>query len=284
VRGRLAVAGVPDRKPTADVVSIGSRGGYRPDYKGLASAYIRKARQKLDLDHEAFSAHMSNLVGWRITPAVEERWEQGANVPLGDVVLAAQDISGDALAVSPADSVGPASSDEVVTPYADRGLITRRQWNGLIDGSASYMWLYGMAEFGYAIDDEVPAIVQEAAGRGCQVRVLLLSPDYGGLADLDSSEGSPPGTLQARIRAALARFAEMREACSGAMELRTYDAHPTVSIVRGDDDMLVTPYLRFFMGSNSPTLGISARSAPKMFGRYVRHFDGMWKLAADWTS
>jgi hypothetical protein len=278
------VAGVPDRKPTADVVSIGSRRGYKPDYKGLASTYIRKARQKLDLDREAFAAHMSNLVGWRITAAVEERWEQGANVPLGDVVMAAQDIVGDALAVPPADPAGLSSSDEVVIPYADRGLITRQQWNGIIDGSTSHMWLYGMAEFGYAIDDEVPAIVQEAAGRGCRVGVLLLSPDYDGLADIDASEGSPPGTLHARIRAALARFGEMRDACGQAMELRTYNAHPTVSIVRGDDDMLVTPYLRYFMGSNSPTLGISASTAPKMFGRYARHFDRTWKLAVDWTS
>jgi hypothetical protein len=278
------VAGVPDRRPAADVVRIGSRRGYKPDYKGLASAYIRKARQKLDLDHEAFAAHMSNLVGWRITAAVEERWEQGANVPLGDVVMAAQDISGDVLALSSADPTGQASSDETVIPYADRGLITRQQWNGIIDGSASHMWLYGMAEFGYAIDDQVPAIIQEAAGRGCQVQVLLLSPGYGGLSDIDTSEGSPPGTLHARIQAALARFGEMREACGGAMEVRTYNAHPTVSIVRGDDDMLVTPYLRHFMGSNSPTLGISARSAPKTFGRYARHFERMWKLAADWTS
>ena len=60
MRGRLAMAGVPDRKPTAEVVSIGSRRGYKPDYKGLASTYIRKARQKLDLDREAFAAHMSN--------------------------------------------------------------------------------------------------------------------------------------------------------------------------------------------------------------------------------
>jgi hypothetical protein len=51
-----------------------------------------------------------------------------------------------------------------------------------------------MAEFGYATDDEVPVIVAEAAGQGCQVRVLLLSPDYEGIPDLDASEGSPPGT------------------------------------------------------------------------------------------
>jgi hypothetical protein len=164
-----------------------------------------------------------------------------------------------------------------------RGLISRDQWNGIIRGSAGHLWLYGMAEFGYATDDEVPVIVAEAATQGCQVRVLLLSPDYEGIPDLDASEGSPPGTLGARIRAALARFSQMRQACSGDMQLRVYDTHPTVSVVRGDADMLVTPYLRYFIGSNSPTLGLAEESAPKMFGRYARHFDGMWNLATEWT-
>jgi hypothetical protein len=47
--------------------------------------------------------------------------------------------------------------------------------------------------------------------------------------------------------------------------------------------MLVTPYLRYFIGSNSPTIGLSEGSAPKMFGRYARHFQHMWDLAKEWT-
>ena len=71
--------------------------------------------------------------------------------------------------------------------------------------------------------------------------------------------------------------------CSGRLGLRVYDTHPTVSVVRGDGEMLVTPYLRYFIGSNSPTIGLSEASAPKMFGRYARHFDHMWDLAKEWT-
>jgi hypothetical protein len=40
------------------------------------------------------------------------------------------------------------------------------------------------------------------------------------------------------------------------------DEYPTVSVVRGDAAMRVTLYLRYFIGSNSPTLGFRADQAP----------------------
>lgn len=177
----------------------------------------------------------------------------------------------------------PGGSSEAVTLYADRGLITRQQWNGIIQGAASHLWLYGMAELGYASDDEVPGILAAAAGKGCQTRILLLNPDYPGIAAIDADEGSPPGTLATRTRAALARFGQMRQACRDQVQIRIYNAHPTVSVVRGDDRMLVTPYLRFFIGSNSPTFELRSAAAKKMFSRYERHFEDTWNRATDWT-
>jgi hypothetical protein len=144
------------------------------------------------------------------------------------------------------------------------------------------MWLYGMAEYGYATDADVPAILQRATGRGCQVRVLLLSPDSAESPAIDRDEGHPPGTLAARTRAALARFVHMRGQCGPRMRIRVYDGYPTVSVVRGDDAMLVTPYMRFFIGSNSPTFEFRAPGAPKMFTRYTRHFESTWTNAEDW--
>jgi hypothetical protein len=289
------VNGAPE--PAADVVSIARRPGYQADYRGLACAQVRSAREKLGLSVDEFAEHLTDQLGWKVDAVVVSRWEQSA-VPPGDVVLAAavtaQGMPGDVLALPLTETAGrraammsaiePAlHSGEAVTPYADRGLITREQWNGIIRGANSHLWLYGMAEFGYATDDEVPAIVGDTAAAGGEVRVLLLSPDYADIDDIDTSEGSPPGTLESRIRAALARFSEMREACGGRLELRVYDTHPTVSVVRGDSEMLVTPYLRYFIGSNSPTIGLSEGSAPKMFGRYARHFQHMWDLAKEWT-
>ena len=129
-------------------------------------------------------------------------------------------------------------------PYADRGLVTREHWNGIISGATGELWLYSMAEYGYATDANVPAILQRATARGCRVRVLLLNPGSAASAVTDQDEEHPPGTLAVRTRAALDRFAAMRRRCGPGMRVRVYDGHPTVSVVRGDDAMLVTPCTR----------------------------------------
>jgi len=171
---------------------------------------------------------------------------------------------------------------ESVKPYADRGLVTRDQWNAIIHGATRELWLYGMAEYGYATDADVPVILRRATARGCQVRVLLLNPHSPASGAIDQDEGNPPGTLAARTRAALARFAVMRRQCGPGIRIRVYDGYPTVSVVRSDDAMLVTPYMRFFIGSNCPTFEFRAREAPKMFSRYTRHFESTWTNAEDW--
>jgi transcriptional regulator with XRE-family HTH domain len=186
--------------------------------------------------------------------------------------------------LTPKQQAALSGNGESVKPYADRGLVTRQQWNAIIRESASHLWLYGMAEFGYATDDAVPAILARATGRGCRVRILLLNPGSLITEAIDREERHPPGTLAARITAALARFAQMRRTCGTRVQIRVYDEYPTVSVVRGDDAMLVTPYMRFFDGSNSPTFEFRAHQAPKMFTRYSRHFENTWKLAKDWTA
>jgi Domain of unknown function (DUF5919) len=149
-------------------------------------------------------------------------------------------------------------------------------------GASRELWLYDMAEYGYASDDEVPVILKRATSRGCMVRVLLLNPGSPQSAVIDRDEGNPSGTLAARTRAALSRFSAMRRQCGPRMRVRVYDEYPTVSVVRGDDCMLATPYLRFFIGSNSPTFEFRSDQAPRMFTRYARHFESTWKHAEDW--
>jgi hypothetical protein len=254
----------------AEVVSIATRAAGRVGYRRLASAQVAGARKRLGMTAAEFAGYLSAEVGYPIEAGAVLYWEDG-DAPPGDVLLACAAAVGGPLEFPATEGPGGAE----VRPYAGRGLITRDQWNSIISGTAKHLWLYGMAEFGYATDDEVPAILAEAAAAGCGVRVLLLDPDCPAAAAVDADEGSPPGTLPARIRASVARFAAMRDACP-AIEVRVYDTHPTVSIVRGDNSMLVTPYLRYFLGSNSPTFALTADSAPGLFSRWERHFESMW--------
>ena len=133
-----------------------------------------------------------------------------------------------------------AGSPQLVKAYPMRGLISRMTWNDIIRGSTKHLWLHGMSEMGYAEDDSVPDILREAAENDCDIRVLLLDPEYSGIAGIDFFEGNPSGTLAARIRAALARFDRIRADCGPRMKLRVYNDSPMVSIVRGDGQILAT--------------------------------------------
>lgn len=270
-KGRPDVAGPGD----GQVVSIATRAAGRVGYKRLASAQVASARARLGMTTAEFAAYLTAEIGWLITAEYVAHWEDEDSPP-GEVLLASAAAVGGALEFPAAE--GPGGAD--VRPYAGRGLITRDQWNGIISGTRRQLWLYGMAEFGYATDDEVPAILAEAAAAGCSVRVLLLDPGCPAAAAVDADEGSPPGTLPSRIRASLARFEAMRRDCP-AIEVRLYGTHPTVSIVRGDGEMLVTPYLRYFLGSNSPTFALTSQSAPGLFSRWEKHFESMWNNSGE---
>jgi hypothetical protein len=269
---------------SAEVISIRTATTYRPDYKQLASAQVMAARDKLGMDHPEFADYLSGTLGWTITPEVTARWERGS-MPRADALLACaainQDAPGDPLAFV-RDAAVPGEAEGMLL-YPGRGLVGRQQWNDIIDGSREHLWLYGMAEFGYATDDETPGILAKAAEAGCEVRVLLLDPGYAGADAIDADEGSPRGTLVTRIKASLVRFVQMREDIGPQVKIRTYGTHPTVSIVRGDGQMLVTPYLRFSLGGNSPTLELSDEVTPKTFARYARHLNHQWDLSKDWT-
>ncbi|GAA1990525.1 DUF5919 domain-containing protein [Catenulispora subtropica] len=184
-----------------------------------------------------------------------------------------------------APSVDSPRSDETdtVTTYAARELILREQWNEIIRSARHALWLYGMAEYRYAMDDEVPVILKDAAVAGCEIRVLLLDPASSGIVDIDRDEGNPEGSLANRITAALARFDAMRQDCGTSMELRVYAAPPSTSIVRADDHLIVTPYVRYMAGRSSPTLELRRNSDGGMFDRYTGHFDSAWNRARDWN-
>lgn len=173
---------------------------------------------------------------------------------------------------------------EAVAFHAARERVTRTRWNGIIDGARREIWLYGMAEYRYAYDDAVPDILCDATIAGCDIKVLLLDPGFPGVGDIDADEGNPVGTLANRIRMALARFVQMADAIGPRMQVRTYHAAPTMSIVRGDDAMIVTPYVRYLLGRSSPTYELVNLSTGGAFDRYAEHFANVWKTAKEHSS
>lgn len=172
---------------------------------------------------------------------------------------------------------------EAVNFYAARELITRQKWNDIIADARETIWLYGMAEYRYAHDTAVPGILTNATSIGCEVRVLLLDPNLPDITQIDQAEGNPEGTLGGRIQAALTRFLEIARACGPKMRVRTYQAIPSTSIVRGDSRMFVTPYMRHLIGRSSPTQELRRVAPGGAFDRYAEHADVVWTTAKEQT-
>jgi hypothetical protein len=78
---------------SVSVVSLAGRPGYRPDFRSIASARMRSARQNLGLSEAEFSAYLTDAVGWPVRAGTVARWEDGSMLP-GDVLMVCQMASG----------------------------------------------------------------------------------------------------------------------------------------------------------------------------------------------
>ena len=67
----------------AEVVSIAAWA----DYRRRASARVAGARERLGMTHAEYAAHLTSLLGWRVTAGAVENWEGDSNPP-GDVIEA----------------------------------------------------------------------------------------------------------------------------------------------------------------------------------------------------
>lgn len=273
-----------DTQPS-NVVNLRSHRNYRPDMAAIARKQFSEARSHLDQTEEEFAATLGQYLTWIPTAGAVRGWETNV-APPSDVLLAARFVSSGDTDIPPVgyETERLAGDPDVSRVYATRRHLARPDWQGIIADCTDCIWLDGMAEQGYAKDDDVPDILERAAAEGCDIRILLLDPDYPGIGDIDAYEGSPPGTLASRIRSSLYRFGRMARKCGGRMEIRTYSALPSVSIVRGDGRMLVTHYLRFFAGGDSPTLLLEAQPGGELFSRYERHFHRLWDDAKEYTA
>ena len=80
---------------SAGVVSLAARAGFRPDFRGVAAAQLRGAREKLGAGPEEFAELLSDMTGWDVDPDLIGPWEQGRGTPPCDLLLAARHLAGD---------------------------------------------------------------------------------------------------------------------------------------------------------------------------------------------
>ncbi len=175
----------------------------------------------------------------------------------------------------------------ILAVYRDRRSIERHEWTDFIARAKNVIWLYGMAEAGYAEDSGVPPILRNLARRKGEIRILLLDPDSQAAKEIDVDERGDGRGLPGRIARARDQFKAMRESGNNHekrssvnygeyIRIHTYARHPQTSIVRSDDEMYITLYLRYQPGNSCVTLRIR-RVPGGIFELYEEHFNRMWE-------
>lgn len=164
--------------------------------------------------------------------------------------------------------------------WRERRHIPNDMWNTFTSPAISDVWLMGIAELGFAEDPEFRKIVSAGSERGCNFKFLLLDPDSDALVEVDEREGSV-GLVPGRIRRSLQYFGEIQkenEPKKGKVEIRVYSLVPQVSIVRSDNEMLITPYLFYRKGKSCFTFHLSKISGG-IGDQYIEYFEKIWENA-----
>jgi hypothetical protein len=168
----------------------------------------------------------------------------------------------------------------ILDMWRERRHIPNDMWNSFTEKASSEVWLLGMAELGFAEDPRFHKIVAEGAKRGCKFRFLLLDPDSDVVSVVDSREGGGD-QLQGRIKRSVNQFRLLQVQnlrAKGKVEIRVHSNVPQVSIIRSDDEFLITPYMFFRPGNSSFTFRL--RKTPKgISDHYEKFFEQLWSEA-----
>lgn len=165
-------------------------------------------------------------------------------------------------------------TDEVITVWAHRADAPKAQWWKLLSAAQHNIDLLGYAmQFLPEDHSRLDELLIDKAGSGCQIRIALANPDSQVVAERDEEEGLG-GTMPERIRTTLDHF----EALFGVegIDLKFHETRMYNSLVRGDNQMLMTPHQYGVKGYRAPLLHLRRASDDGIFDSFVAHFEKVW--------
>jgi transcriptional regulator with XRE-family HTH domain len=169
---------------------------------------------------------------------------------------------------------GEQSTSEVVAAYAHRADLPAEHWRELMLGARRQIDLLGYALlFLPEANPRMTDVLSNKAAHGCHIRVALVDPDSPEAAQRDAEERLAGGLL-ARIRTSLRYFSGLRD-CDGA-EVHLHRTPMYATVLRFDEEMIVTPHLYGRPGYQSPLLRLRHLGAGGIFDTYATHLEDVW--------
>lgn len=182
---------------------------------------------------------------------------------------------------TPADQDAGRGRLELISAFPRSEDVLAPDWRELLAGAGEQIDLLDYTLAHVLHKPGVPALLQNKAGKGCQVRILISYASRARLAsDTPIDQPYPDPEPAAAFEIARSRgYLEPLLAVDG-IRVHKFAAMRFNSIIRADDRMLVTLHLWGTPGSDAPLLHLRRDEQPGMFDQFEQHYQSIWDHAS----
>lgn len=114
------------------------------------------------------------------------------------------------------------------------------------------------------------------ASQGSPIRIVIAAADCEAVLAADLA-GRPPGRLIPRVRSARSRLLDLQG--QRGLELREHNVATSHTMLRFDEQMLLTIHLHDTPGLGAPMLHLQRERDYGLFDQLAKHFEDIWDIA-----
>ena len=125
-------------------------------------------------------------------------------------------------------------------------------------------------------------IWKEKVKQGSNIRILISKPDGDETKIRMNHEGGIPGSMIGKtdlsaLKQVIIEILKDTKGGKGSFKFGFYDIIPYVNILKVGEKMLVADILYKITGDFSPTYLLEKTKDKQLFGKYMEHFENVWK-------
>lgn len=166
---------------------------------------------------------------------------------------------------------------EITGAWAQRNDPDAPDWRALLRGAERQIDLIGYSLLDIAQARGTNKVLVGKARDGCRVRIALADPDSDHVQAADLRQ-RPPGRLTDRIKDAHRRLQPL--AAEPGIEVRVHDVASSHTILRFDDQLLLTIHLYGTPGFQAPLLHLKRDRDYGIYDQLTKHIEDLWQASA----
>jgi transcriptional regulator with XRE-family HTH domain len=246
----------------------------------MANERLRAAMNEAGMNAEDLARHAG------VDAKTVQRWLSGRTPYSRHRVTIARALGTDERSLWPEVDVPAVAGEdrrEIVAAFAHANDLLAPDWRAMLTSASSQIDLVDYTLLDIVQTPGVTGLLAAKAVAGCHVRIMISAEDsfFAQIVDMERDRADlSPAASHTHYEIAIARGHLEPLLGQSGIELREYVANRFNSIVRVDDEMLLTLHLWGTPGSQAPLLHLRRGRDDGLFERFAEHYEALWQAAA----